>query len=142
MSQQDIASQLTAGLAGAGGSTAGLTGAASKNAAVTRNPMGYSAALDAAARSRDKAAAGTSEGIAANNANVKLNQQSQAGNVLSNLYGIDTRSQLGASGQVAPDVNAQVNASKSGWLQNLEGIMNTFSGAGNAAANIMKASGG
>jgi hypothetical protein len=104
--------------------------------------MGYSAALDAAARSRDKAAAGTSEGIAANNANVKLNQQSQAGNVLSNLYGIDTRSQLGASGQVAPDVNAQVNASKSGWLQNLEGIMNTFSGAGNAAANIMKASGG
>lgn len=127
-SQQDIGQMLTAAQAGAGGATAGLTGAASHNAATTRNPMGFSAALDSAARSRDKAAAGASEGIAANNANVKLQQQGQAASSLGGLYGMDTRAQEGAMGQVAPDVNAEANAGKSGWLQNLEGILSTIKG--------------
>jgi hypothetical protein len=111
-SQQDVGSMLTSGLAGAGGATAGLAGAASKDAATTRNPNGFSAALDAASMNRAKAAAGTSEGIAANNANVKLQQQNNAGNILSRMYGTDVSGQNGASGQVANDLNAQTNASK------------------------------
>jgi hypothetical protein len=103
---------LTAGLAGAGGATSGLQGAASKDAATSRNPNGFSAALDAAAMQRDKAAASTSEGIAANNANVKLQQQNDAGNVLSRMYGTDVSGQNSASGQIANDANAQTNASK------------------------------
>jgi len=128
MSQQDINATMTSGLAGAGGATAGLTGAASKNAAVTRNPMGFSGALDAAARARTQAAAGLGENVAAQNAKIKLGQQQQASQGLQSLYGIDTSRQLGAMGQIAPDVNAQVNAGKSGWLQNLEGIMQTIKG--------------
>jgi hypothetical protein len=112
VSQQDIGAQLTAGLAGAGGATAGLAGAASKDAATTRNPNGFSAALDAAARSRQQAAASTSEGIAANNANVKLQQQQQAGNVLSGMYGTSLSAQNGASGQIAPDVQANIAANR------------------------------
>lgn len=137
MSQQDIASQLTAGLAGAGGATSGLAGAASKDAATTRNPMGFSAALDSAARSRAKAAAGTSEGIAANNANVKLQQQNQAGDILGKMYGTDVSGQNEASAQIAPDINAQVNASNSGWLQNLMKVGSTLGSMAGGAGGLM-----
>ena len=119
MSQQDIGAQLTNGLAGAGGATAGLTGAAGKMAATTRNPMGFSSALDSAARSRDMAAAKTSEGVAANNADVKLKQQQDAASGLSGLYGMSSKAGIESQGQVAPDVNAQMNAAKYGWLQQI-----------------------
>jgi len=135
-SQQDIGAMLTRGLAGAGGATAGLAGAASKNAATTRNPMGFSAALDAASRNRAKAAAGVGEGVAAQNANVKLNQQQQAGDILGKMYSTDVSGQNEASSQIAPDINAAVNASKSGWLQNVLSTIGTLSGAANGAANI------
>ncbi|MFP5230769.1 MAG: hypothetical protein ACLGXA_24395 [Acidobacteriota bacterium] len=137
MSQQDIGAQLTAGLAGAGGATAGLAGAANKDAATTRNPVGFSAALDAASRNRAKAAASTSEGIAANNANVKLNQQQTAGDILGKMYSTDVSGQNQASSQIAPDINAQVNASNSGWLQNLLKTVSTIGGAAGGAGQLM-----
>ena len=136
MSQQDIGQQLTAGLAGAGGATAGLQGAALKNAATTRNPMGFSAALDSAARSRDKAAAGTSEGIAANNAKVKLGQQQTAGDVLGKMYGTDVNEANEAQRNVTGDINAGVDASKSGWLQNLMGTLGTIGGIAKGAGSM------
>ena len=77
-SQQDTSAMLAAGLGGAGGESAGLGGAAQKQAAVTRNAGGFQAALSDAARQRMKAAAGTSEGIAASNANLKQTQQDEA----------------------------------------------------------------
>lgn len=140
-SQQDLGAQLAASQGGAGGATSGLAGAASKNAATSRNPMGFSSALDAAARDRSKAAAGSSEQIAANNANLKQQQQSQAASGLQGLYGTDVSGANAATGQIAPDVNAEVNASNSGWLQNLTGIMNSISGAATGAAGVKKAFG-
>jgi hypothetical protein len=140
MSQQDIGAQLAAGLGASGGATAALAGAASKDAATARNPMGFSAALDAASRNREKANAGTAEGIYANNANVKLQQQNQAANTLSGLYGMSANAQNNASRQIAPDVGAQVNASNSGWLQNAMGVLGTLNGTGLSLAN-MKAQG-
>jgi hypothetical protein len=133
MSQRDIGAQLTMGLAGAGGATSGLTGAADKMGEVTRNPMGFSAALDAAARARDKAAAGVGEGVAARNADVKLNQQSDAERGLTGLYGIDANSQLGAQRNQAADIDAEVNANKTGWLQNMNDTIATLTGAAKAA---------
>lgn len=128
MSQRDIGSQLTAGLAGAGGATSGLTGAAGAEAGRTRNPMGFSAALDSAARSRDKAAAGISEGVAANNANVKLGQQSDAAKTLGGLYGTDVGGQIGAGRNVGSDIDAEVAANRTGWLQNAISIGNMLTG--------------
>lgn len=138
MSQQDIGAQMTSQLAGTGGATSGLTGAAGKMATVGRNPMGFSAALDAAARTADKSNAGAGERVAANNANVKLQQQNEAAQQLGNLYGTSGKLGVESQGQVAPDVNAAVDASKTGWLQNLEGIQGMISGGVDAYGNLLK----
>ncbi len=132
-SQQDIGSMLSSGLAGAGGATSGLTGAAGKMGMTERSPMGFSAALDSAARSRDKAAASTSEGIAAQNAGVKMQQQSQAGDLLSKLYGADVSGQNDAAGQVAKD--AQIADS----MSPLNSVMGVLSQLGGMASNASTA---
>ena len=123
-SQQDTSAMLAAGLGGAGGESAGLGGAAQKQAAVTRNAGGFQAALSDAARQRMKAAAGTSEGIAAQNANLKQTQQEEASKQLQGLYGTDTSGMLNAMGQEHEDVNSAVNAGQTGWLQNTMSVLN------------------
>ncbi len=139
MSQQDIGSQLAASQAGAGGATSGIQGAAAKMGAATRNPMGFSSALDSAARSRTAASANASEGVQANNANVKLQQQQQAGNALGNLYGMSSKAGAENAGVQTGDINAEVNANKTGWLQNTTDVINAISGAGQSAAGLKKA---
>jgi hypothetical protein len=106
MSQRDIGAQITQGLAGTGGATAGLTGAATHMAGESRNPMGFSGALDAAAMSRDKGNAMVGEKVAANNADVKLKQQSDAGDMLGKLYGMSANAQTGEAGVQAKDIEA------------------------------------
>lgn len=130
MSQQDLGSQLAASQAGAGGATSGIAGAAAKMGAATRNPMGFSSALDSAARQRTAASAKASEGIQANNADVKLQQQQQAGSMLGNLYGMSSKAGAENAGIQTGDINAQVNANNSGWLQNGLAVANTILAAG------------
>ena len=132
MSQRDIGAQLTSSLAGSGGATSALTGAANKQAMTTRNPTGFSAALGEAAMARDKAGAGTGERIAANNAQVKLQQQDQAQQGLGRLYGMNANAQNDASGQISRDVDAAAEANKTGWAQN------TVAGI-DAGTNVFKA---
>ena len=126
---------LSSGLAGSGGATAGLTGAAGKMGMTERNPNGFSAALDSAARTAGKTNAGISEGINAQNAGVKLQQQSQAGSLLSGLYGTDVSGQNNASSQVAKD--AQIGNSMSG-LNTTMGILGTLGGDASGAGSILK----
>jgi hypothetical protein len=133
-SQQDIGSMLSSGLAGAGGATSGIYGAAGKGASAMRNPMGFSGALDAAAQSRNQAAAGTSEGISAQNANVKLQQQQQASSELGKMYGTDVSGQNDAAGQVAKD--AQIANSMSP-LNQVMGIMGQLGGMAGGAGSIL-----
>ena len=123
---------LTNALAGAGGATSALTGSAEQEAARTRNPSGFAKSLDEIARDKSKAAAGASEGIAAEDvmAAKQENQQGAAGEM--GLFGENTKAQLGAMGQEAGDVNALVNAGNSGWEQQLEAGIKT--GAQVAAA--------
>lgn len=116
-SQQDLTQQLNAGEAGAGGTTSGITGQAALQGARNRNPAGFTGALDSAARDRTKAAAATSEDIAAKDADVKQQQQQAGAKGLAGMYGEDTDAMLKSMGMVAPDVNSEVNASKTGWLQ-------------------------
>jgi hypothetical protein len=116
---------LTNALAGSGGSTSALTGSAGLEAARTRNPSGFTKSLDEVARDSQKAAAGASEGVAAEDvmAAKQENQQGAAGEA--GLFGENTKAQLGAMGQEAGDVNAEINAGNSGWEQQLEGGLNT-----------------
>lgn len=117
---------LTNALAGSGGSAGALTGQAELQAARTRNPSGFTKALDEASRNQDKAAAGASEGIAAQDVlgAKQLNQEGAAGEA--GLYGENLKGQLAAMGQEAPDINAQTQANTQGWVQNMDNIIKTL----------------
>jgi hypothetical protein len=137
--QQQEAAKLGAAEGGAGGSTAGLTTEANLESARNRNSGGFSGALDEAARQKDKALAGASEGIAGQNADLQQKQQQDAAGGLGEVYGQDTAAQLKAMGLIPEDVNAEVGASKTGWLQNMNELMQTLNGAGSAAAQMKTA---
>jgi hypothetical protein len=137
-SQGDTSAMLSSALGGAGGATAGIVGQANQEAAASRNAGGFQAVLDDAARARSKAAAGASEGIAAQNADLKQQQQQDASKQLQGMYGTDTSGMLQATGQEAPDINAEVNANNSGWLQQATGVLSALGGAAGGAGSILQ----
>ena len=122
--QQQQGAMQGAAEGGAGGSTAGLTTEANLASARNRNSGGFSGALDEAARQKDKALAGTSEGIAGENANLQQSQQQNAAKGLAGEQGMDTDAQLKAMGLVAPDVNAQAELNKNpdNWSTQLQSL--------------------
>ena len=132
-SQGDTSAMLASAEGGAGGTNAGLVGEANKEAATTRNAGGFQAALDDAARQRSKAAAGASEGIAAQNANLKQQQMQEGAAGLGKLYGEDTSGMLDAMGQESRDIDAATQANNTGWLQQTMGVLGGL-GAGAAGA--------
>lgn len=118
--QQQTGSMLGAAEGGAGGSTAGLATEANLASARDRNSGGFSGALDQAARQRDKTLAGTSEGIAGENARLQQQQQQSAASGLSRMQGMDTDAQLKAMGLIPEDVNAATKAYGTGdWASDL-----------------------
>jgi hypothetical protein len=127
---------LTAALAG-GGAAAGDTAAATNRlAAETRNPSGFTKSLQEQARDRDKAAAGASEGIAAQDVmGAKgLNQAGIAGE--QGLFNTDTGTQLSAMGAQQNATNAEVEAGKSGWLQNMNSTISALGSAASGAGSL------
>lgn len=140
--QTGLSAETAAAEAGAGGAASGLTGAANERAAVSRNAGGFSAALDQAARERSKGAAGASEGITAGNEQLKQQQMQEGAGGLQRMYGTDTSGMLNAMGQEHEDINSEVDANKTGWLQNTMGVLGTLSGGVNAYANLVKAQNG
>lgn len=108
--QQQTGSMIGAAEGGAGGSTAGLTTEANLAGARDRNSGGFSGALDEAARQKDKALAGTSEGIAGQDAELQQHQQQEAATGLGNEQGMDQDAQLKAMGLIPEDVNAATKA--------------------------------
>lgn len=135
-SQPDQTAMLSSVMGGAGGATAGVTGQANLEAARARNSSGFSGALDAAARTRQQAVAGQSEGIAAKNADIKNTQQQSAAAGLQGLYGTDSGNVLKALGLQDQAIGTETQAGQSGWLQNATGILNAVSGAGKSASSL------
>ena len=130
LGQAGIGAEESAALGGAGGANSGLVGGAMQRAAVSRNAGGYQAALADASRQRDKAAAGASEGIEAQNENLKQQQQQEGATGLQNQYKTDTSGMLEAMGQQAGDINAEAKAGESGWLQNAQSIWQQVASGG------------
>ena len=127
---------LTAAGAGAGGATAGLTGQAELEAARTGNSAASTAALDAMARSRQQAGASQSEGVAAQDVEgARQNQQAAAGQ-LGSLYGVNTDAALKAMGIQNQDINTEIEAGKSGWLQNMTGMISALGNAASGAGAL------
>ena len=138
-SPEQTGEMLTAAEAGSGGTTGSLKGEAELQAARTRNPSGFTKALDEVARNQAKVNAGASEGIAAQDI-MGAKQENQLGAAgLQGLHGEDVKGQLEAMGQQQNDINSAVEAGKSGWLQNLNQTLATINGSANAGANLKKA---
>ena len=104
---------LTASEAGAGGALGGLGAGIQNNAARTGNATGVGKTLDEMARDRSKAAAGSSEAIAAQDVGMakQANQQGAAG--MQGLYGTNVSGQLNAMKQQGQDISAAANMTSS-----------------------------
>jgi hypothetical protein len=135
--QQQKSAMLSSDLGAAGGASAGITGAATNMAATSRNAGGFQAVLDDAARQRAKAGAGASERIASGSADLAQQKQQDAAKGLQGMYGTDTSGMLDASGQQAGDINAEVNANNSGWMQQATGVLSALGGAAGGAGSLM-----
>jgi len=110
---------------GAGAGAGALETQMQRQAATTGNAAAGAKSLDELARDRMKATAGASEGVAAQDVMgaQQLRQQGAAG--MQGLYGENLKGQLAAMGQESADINAATNASKAGWMQNLEQGLDT-----------------
>jgi hypothetical protein len=111
---------LTSAEGGAGGAFGGAEGEIEANAARTGNATTLAKTLDEMARNRGKAAAGASEGIAAQDVMgaKQLNQEGAAG--MQGLYGTNVGAQLGAMKQAASDVQLENEMKPATWLSQLD----------------------
>lgn len=121
---------LTSAEAPLGSSLGDTEHAAELQGARTRNASGFTKTLQQAARDRDKAMAGASEGIASQDilGAKQLNQEGAAGTA--GLFQNDTSKQLSSMGLETGDINAQTNAGKSGWLQNMNDTIKALGSLG------------
>lgn len=128
---------LTAAGAGAGGVAGEEQAALERNAATTNNATGLTKGLQEAARDKMKAAAGTSENIAAQDVMgaKQLNQQGAAGEA--GLFNTNTDAALKAMGLQTNDINTQIEAGKSGWLQNMNATISALAKGAGAASSFM-----
>lgn len=138
-SQSDMGAMLANAMGSAGGATSGITGQANLQAGRSRNDAGFSTALDDAARQKTAASAQASEGVAANNANLKQDQSNNAAKMLSGLYGTDVGAQNSSLNTADQATATGIQAGQSGWLQNLTGILNSVGGLATGGAALKKA---
>jgi hypothetical protein len=136
-SPQDMNELLTAGEAPIGAVAGDTAHKAELESARTRNASGFSKDLDQANRDKMKAAAGISEGIAGEDVMgaKKLNQEGAG--LMSDLFKSDQQKQLEAMGLQTQDINAQTNAGKSGWLQNMNDTIKAVGSLGGASKGPM-----
>ena len=135
--QAQTGAMLGAAEGGAGGATAGINTEANLASARNRNSGGFSGALDDAARQKDKALAATSEGIAANNADLQEQQRQEAASGLQRMGETDTQAQLKAMGLIPEDINAASNAyGKGDWMSGLNSITSGISGIAKLGAGF------
>lgn len=120
----------------AAANAAANTGNARQSAALramrTGNSAGQGAVDVAAAQAGGQNETGAIQGILGQNAQLEVQQQQNALNQLSNLYGTNVNAQLGMLGAGNSAANAMTNSNNGGWLQNTLGVIN-------AGANVAKA---
>lgn len=133
-SMADLNAMNTADQQSLGGATAGALGEGNLEAARTRNAGAFAPALDEAVRSGQRQLSRNALGIQKANADLKQKNQEEGLAGLSDLYGSNQDALRGALGLGNSAVNTNVNAGRSGWLQNFEGIMSSLGGGGGVAA--------
>jgi hypothetical protein len=129
MSPDQLNQLLTAAGAGAGGATGALEGRAELESASTHNSAALPATLDSLARGKQKALASANEGIAAEDVSGALANRQAALGQLGQMGETDTSDALKSMGLQTADINAETEAGKSGWMQNLTNLVGAVSGA-------------
>ena len=134
----DLARMETTAQEAAGGTASGIKGDLALRAMRNRNPAGLNAASASVAQGASRAQGNVLQDALNQNANLKEKQRMQAYEQLGGIYGTDTSGMLKAMSLVPEDINAEVNAGKSGWYQNLLAGIDTAAGAGSGAAGAYK----
>jgi len=127
---------LTAAEAGAGGALGGMGAGIQNNAARTGNATGVGKTLDEMARDRSKAAAGASEGIAAQDV-MGAKQMNQAGaQGMMGLYGTNSANQLNAMKQQGSDLSAAADLTSSPFAD-LTNVLGAGASLGKSVSGMM-----
>lgn len=136
--QQGLSAMTSAATGGAGGALSAFQGRAAQQAGAGRNAGAFQAGLDAASRNAAKAAAGSSENIAAQNAGLQQQQMQQGAAGLGRLYSTDTSGMLNAMRQEAPDIGMELQADKAPapWMSQLSNGLGLFGQIGKTVAGI------
>lgn len=129
----DLNSMLVEGEQSAGGGNAAIAGEAGLRAARSRNNASLSSVLDEAERAKTRNMGENALGVQGANARLKESQRQQGLAGLAGQRNTDVHADLEAQGLVPQDIKAWTDASKSGWLQNTLGVIDTLTGAGKAA---------
>ena len=124
---------LTAAEAPLGAEAAATEGAAQRESALTNNASGFAKDLDLAARTRAKTAAGAGEQIAAEDIRGAQELRQRGAGLMGELFKTDTQKQLEAMGIQNQATQGEVEAGKSGWLQNFD---NTLAAVTGSAKNL------
>jgi hypothetical protein len=119
--------------AGVGGAAATSAGQLASEAARTRNTAGLSSALDENARNRMRTMGELNLGVGAQDVMGAKDLQQRGAEGMQGLYGTDVNRQLSAMGLRDKAINTQLEAGKSGWFQNMTGMLGTLAGMGKAA---------
>lgn len=124
--EKGLNAENTASQQSIGGSVAGAVGQNNLMAARTRNKGGYQIANNESMRSGMRQNSQNAvENIAANE-RLKEQQRQEGLAGQHGLYNTNEQEQLGALGQETGATNAETNAGKSGWLQNMLQIIATL----------------
>jgi hypothetical protein len=128
---------LVAGEQGAGGATSGITGQAGLQAARTRNSGALSGVLDQAARTKQQQLSQNALGVQNESAKLAQAKQASALSGLQGLYGTDVGAQLKSMGIQDQDINTEIQAGQSGWLQNATGVIGALGKLGQGVGSAM-----
>lgn len=126
----------TSSMQSTGGSVAGAVGEGNLEAARTGNVGGYQGALRDAARRGIVTNSNNALGTQRANTALKEVQREQG---ISGLQGLQTQAEKGSLEAMGLDtgaINAETEAGKSGWFQNMIGLINAGANAASAASGF------
>lgn len=121
-----------------GGATGGAVGQGDLTAARTRNSGGFEAAGDEAERTGLRQLSADNLGIEQGDAALKEQHHQQGIAGEQGLYTGNQDQLMKAMSLGNQAINTELEAGKSGWLQNFMQILQTINGGGSAAGSIMQ----
>lgn len=132
-SPQELNDQLVASEQGAGGANAGIVGQANLDVARSHNSAGYTAALGEASREKTRTLSQNALDVQGRNADLAQKKQAFAQGQLGHLFDTSTDENLKAQGLSNDSIQTELEAGKSGWMQNMMNLIQTLNGGASGA---------